>query len=217
MSHDARSELLRADWEDIGIRLAAYATWKAGNLRWRTGQTNVLAAGKTPEDVAADAILKVLEHKRVWDPQRGPLLPYLRRVVDSLMNQLADGADNRTQQRLPDVEGEPALRSFDETIAAPSGRTPLSSVASAGSTAKLGEADPEERIDRLRAALAREHKEDLIAVLDAVSLDCEPRPQAIASYLGTTVADINNRLKRLRRFAQKLAKPIAARAGVARQ
>src|SRR5262249_17935264 len=96
----ARDELLKADWEDIGIRLTAYAVWKAANLRCRTGQPDLLAGGKTPEDVAAEAMLKVIEGKRIWDAQRGPLLPFLRRVVDSLLNQLADSADNRIQQRL---------------------------------------------------------------------------------------------------------------------
>ena len=33
---------------------------------------------------------------------------------------------------------------------------------------------------------------------------CEPRPQALAVQLGTTVAEVNNRLKRLRRLALRL-------------
>jgi hypothetical protein len=97
--HDVRRELQRVDWADIGVRLTAYATWKARNLRWRTGRTDLLAGGKTPEDIAADAILKVLGGDRVWDPARGPLLPYLEGVVDSLISHLAESADNRIQER----------------------------------------------------------------------------------------------------------------------
>ena len=59
----------------------------------------LLAGGKTPEDLAADAILKVLGGDRVWDPGRGPLLPYLEGVVDSLISHLAASADNRIQER----------------------------------------------------------------------------------------------------------------------
>src|SRR4029453_14115422 len=62
--HDVERELRRVDWADVGIRLTAYATWKARNLHWRTGRTDALAAGKTPEDIAAEAILKVLGGER---------------------------------------------------------------------------------------------------------------------------------------------------------
>src|SRR5262245_56988642 len=95
-----RAQLLEVDWEDLGIRLTAYAVWKGRNLRWRTGQPDLLPAGKTPQDIAAEAVLKVVEGSRTWDSRRGPLLPFLRRVVDSLLNQLAEGADNRLQRRL---------------------------------------------------------------------------------------------------------------------
>jgi len=180
------------DWEDVGIRLTAYSTWKAANLRWRTGRAGDLAAGKTPEDVAEDAIWKVFEGRRRWDPQRGPLLPYLRRVVDSLMNELAESADNRRQQRL-DEDGLPHRAAAD------------------------GDPGAAERVERLRAVLAREDKPDLLAIVDAVVQSCEPTPQAIAGQLGTTVLDVNNRLKRLRRFAHKLMGPTRQPRGAARQ
>jgi hypothetical protein len=173
--HDIQRELRRIDWADVGIRLTAYATWKARNLHWRTGRADALAGGKTPEDIAAEAILKVLGGERAWDPTRGPLLAYLEGVVDSLMSHLAASLDNRIQETWSD-RLEPAAD---------------------GPRAD----DPAERIDRLRAALLREQQHTLLAVVDAIAAQCEPKPQALAQQLGTTVADINNRLKRLRRFA----------------
>lgn len=178
MRHDIQRELHRVDWADVGIRLAAYATWKARNLHWRTGRSDLLAGGKTPEDLAAEAILKVLEGERAWDPNRGPLLPYLEGVVDSLVSHLATSPDNRIQESWSDAHDGP-------------GDTP-------------GAADPEERIDRLRLALLREQQHSLLAVIDAIAAHCDPKPQAIAHHLRTTVADINNRLKRLRRFALRI-------------
>jgi DNA-directed RNA polymerase specialized sigma24 family protein len=199
----ARNELLKADWEDIGIRLTAHAVWKARNLRWRTGQPTLLAGGKTPEDVANEAMLKVIEGTRIWDAQRGPLLPFLRRIVDSLLNQLADSADNRFQQRLApgSVADAIAPRCVART-GIPDGAQPTPSDYNEHAAV---------RIDQLRAALAQEHREDLLAVMDAIAFHCEPKPQDIAVYLGTTVADVNNRLKRLRRFAHKLGQPQHAR------
>ena len=188
IQHDVQRELRRVDWADIGIRLTAYATWKARNLRWRTGRADVLAGGKTPEDLAAEAILKVLAGERAWDPARGPLLPYLHGVVDSLMNHLAASPDNRIQETWSDAHGESAGQPESTT-------------------------DPEERIDRLRDALLDGQQHALLAVLDAVAAHVEPKPQAIAQHLGTTVADVNNRLKRLRRFAQQVVQQAAGARG----
>lgn len=174
---DVQRELDRTDWADVGVRLAAYATWKARNLRWRTGRADTLAGGKTPDDLAADAILKVLGGERAWDPSRGPLLRYLEGVVDSLLSHLAASADNRMQ--------EPWSEAHDRAAA------PAAS-------------DPAERIDRLRAALQHDQQHALLAVVDAIAARCDAKPQAIAQVLGTSVADINNRLKRLRRYALRI-------------
>ena len=177
------------DWADVGIRLTAYATWKARNLRWRTGRTDVLAGGKTPEDLAAEAILKVLAGERAWDPGRGPLLPYLEGVVDSLMSHLAASSDNRIQEQWSESYGETAGQADSAT-------------------------DPEDRVERLRAALLNRQQHALLAVLDAVATDVEPKPQALAQYLGISVADVNNRLKRLRRFAQQIVQQASRAPGV---
>ena len=190
MERSRRSELLNADWRDIGIRLTAYASWKARNLQWRSGRTDSLAAGKTAEDLAADAILKVIEGTRVWDPGRVPLLTFLQRVVDSLVSHLSESADNRLQtswrSNPPDLDAQPNPNHD-------SGH------------------DAEGKIDHLRAALHAQRQDDLIEVLDAIRLHCDPTPQAVAAHLGTTVTDINNRLKRLRRLAQRIAKETTAR------
>jgi hypothetical protein len=179
MHHDIERELHGVDWADIGVRLTAYASWKARNLRWRTGRVDALAAGKTPEDLACEAILKVLDGERAWDPDRGALLPYLQGVVDSLLSHLAASADNRSQEPWTDAHdhaGEPPV--------------PF---------------DPDDRLERLCEGLRRDGQHGLLAIVDAIAAQCEPKPQALAVHLGTTVADINNRLKRLRRYAQRIA------------
>ena len=53
-----------------------------------------------PDDIAAQAIVSVIGGERKWEPERGPLLPFLKRVVDSLLNHLALSADNRRIERL---------------------------------------------------------------------------------------------------------------------
>jgi hypothetical protein len=178
MSHDLERELRDVDWAAIGIRLTAYASWKARNRQWRTGRSDALAGGRTPEDLAAEAVLKVLSGERAWDPTRGALLPYLEGVVDSLLSHLADSLDNRLQERWADAHDR------------------------AADSEPLG--DPVERVEALRAAVQQNAQPALLAVIDALAAGCEPKPQALAAQLGTSVADINNRLKRLRRLAQQI-------------
>jgi len=72
------------------MKLAAYAAFRSRNLSWRTGSEVALAKGLMPEDIAAQAIASVIAGERKWEPQRGPLLPFLRRVVDSLLNHLGN-------------------------------------------------------------------------------------------------------------------------------
>lgn len=178
MDLEARRKLHDADWADIGIRLTAYAMWKARNYRWRTGQVWALAAGKTPEDVAREAIVKVLEGSRHWEPERGPLLPYLEGIVDSLMSHLAASSDNTV------------IQPWHEAI-------PESG---AGRESEDADAD---LIERLRAALRQQGADELLAILDVVQ-GCGATPRAIAVALHTSVNDINNRLKRLRRVALRV-------------
>jgi DNA-directed RNA polymerase specialized sigma24 family protein len=182
MDRDTRRRLRDADWEDIGIRLTAYATWKARNYRWRTGQSWALAAGKTPEDLAREAIVKALDGTRAWDPARGALLPFLQGVVDSLMSHLAASGDNVL------------LGPWQASL----------------SNSAVQEDDSADLVGHLRQALAERGDIDLLAVLDAVQAH-GPKPHAIAAGLGTTVADINNRLKRIRRAALKIRIAAGAR------
>ena len=129
MEHEKFKLLQQADWEAISIELAAHAAFRARNLGWRTGdrvdpemrikaaavaRDMDLAMGLNPVDVAQQAIKKVLDGSRKWDPSRGPLLPYLKGVVDSLINHLAESIDNELQRRVPDVEEDDELWDHSE-------------------------------------------------------------------------------------------------------
>ena len=177
MDRDVEQALRSVDWADVGVRLTGYAVWKARNLAWRRGRHTLALGARTPDDLAAEAILKVLSGERGWDPRRGPLLPYLQGVVDSLLSHAAAAPDVSRTDR---VEPPPVVDTAADDA-------------------------PAERVARLRAALQHDQQAALLAVLDAIAAGCEPRPQALAAQLGTNVADVNNRLKRLRRLALRLA------------
>jgi len=175
-----RRRLQRVDWRAIGVRLTAHAAWRAANLHWRRGDPLLLAAGKTAEDIAMEVIEKVLAGERRWEPERGELLPYLCGVADSLVSHLADSHDNRTYAELDPEVDYPGPPQVD-----------------------AGASDTR-RINDLRRLLRSERQTDLLEVIDAVTLHCDPTPKALADALRTSTADINNRLKRLRRRAMRM-------------
>jgi hypothetical protein len=192
------------DWRSIGVQLAAYASWKARNFRWRTGLDDALAQGSTPESVAAEAIAKVLGGERAWDASRGPLLAHLKRVVDSLLFHLASSSDNRLQERLPDLRDDE--QGVDRAEYA-GGRHDVSGLMP-GTLPDPENAVVERQESRAEARLAQlllavQHEPDLRAVLHAIVEHGDAKPAAIAARLGTQVTDVYNRLKRLRRIAVK--------------
>lgn len=201
---DRVKELLKNDWRETGIRLAGYAAFRARNLAWRTGSHDFLAKGLMPDDIAAQAILSVISDERSWDPDRGPLMPFLRRVVDSLLNHLAESNDNRRVERLL-LEHEEALQQKGSAPLAD--RAAWATAFQANPTrAEFGpepEDDNELKIQQL-FAVARE-KPELLELLHAMIDFDEVRPRCIASRIGKSVAHVNNCLKRLRRLALKIS------------
>ena len=201
---DVVKELLRVDWAETGMKLAAYAAFRSRNLSWRTGSEVALAKGLMPEDIAAQAIASVIAGERKWEPQRGPLLPFLRRVVDSLLNHLALSSDNRRIERLAQDE---ASSYGGERIAfhdGAAGPWPLGPEDFDAAGSSESEYDADERIDRL--AEAAKGTPELAEVLNAILEFNEARPRLIALRIGKPVNHVNNCLKRLRRLALKISR-----------
>ena len=196
-------KLQEADWSAIGKQLAAYATWRAQNFAWRTGDHEDLALGLQGVDIAQMAIKKVLTGERAWNPERGNLLPYLKGVVDSLMSHMADSPDNTVQTRLAEDEEGKELLDHAEFHAA---RNDDFGLLSAHQRSRGTNSDVEnERVAKLFAAVQGE--DDLMAVLDVVMSSGETKPAHIAAELGIEVTEVNNRLKRLRRAAMNIKRP----------
>jgi DNA-directed RNA polymerase specialized sigma24 family protein len=211
--------LQQADWEAISKELAAHATFRARNLGWRTGQrvdreTKAkagdlgggldLAMGLNPVDVAQQAIKRVLDGSRRWDPSRGPLLPYLKGVVDSLISHLAESPDNQLQRRVPEGEQDDELWDRSEFRAPLNDRHDLGDLIGAlppnPEQALLDKEADDIRVSRLFEAIAgkSEFEETISAIMQV-----GPKPADIAEHLSLPVSEINNRLKRLRHLALK--------------
>ena len=190
-------KLQEADWKAIGKKLAAYATWKAQNFAWRSGNHKDLACGLQGMDIAQAAIEKVLTGERAWNPDRGDLLPYLKGVVDSLISHLADSLDNCLQSRI--VEADEGKDLLDRTALQAERYDDFGFLSSDQRKQGTNSEGDNERVGELFAAV--EGKDDLIAVLDVVMRSGATKPAEIAAELGLEVTEIYNRLKRLRRAA----------------
>ncbi len=200
------AKLQQVDWKTIGIQLAGYARWKARRLHWRTGGSEDLAKGKTPEDIAAEAIEKALDGTRALNFEtNNELLDCLKSIVDSDINHLAHSADNiRQRSGLQNQNGE-ELRDKIEFEAVRQNYNDLISQQPSDpgeQIVKSDEQEAERRIDSLFKSLSDD--KCLTEVLEAI-LEGETKPKDIADRLKTSVSDINNRLKRIRRHAYKIS------------
>jgi hypothetical protein len=102
---DVQDRMAGEDWERITLLLVDYALFKVRRLKWRTGDQESLPEGKTAEDLAYEAIEKVLSGARKWDPATCPeLVGYLKGVVDSLVSHLVISEEHRRVRRMPQTE-----------------------------------------------------------------------------------------------------------------
>jgi DNA-directed RNA polymerase specialized sigma24 family protein len=193
----------------IGIQLAGYARWKARRLHWRTGRAEDLAKGKTPEDVAAEAIEKALDGTRALNLETNDdLLDCLKSIVDSDINHLAHSADNIRQRTVRENQDGDELRDKMEFEAAHQNYNELISQQPSDPEdhiIKIDEQEAERRIDGLLKSLVDE--KDLMEVLEAM-LEGDAKPKDIADRLKTSLSNINNRLKRIRRHARKYSSSV---------
>jgi hypothetical protein len=157
----------------------------------------VLAAGQSLEDMVQQIIEKTISGERHWDPAKGPLVPWLKDQVKSVIDTLANAAVRRHETQ--SAEGG----DIEESVAGPSTSRSLSleTILLENEAA----AQMAERVDGLFQAVNDDP--ELEAVMSAILNGCEPKPRYLAAELGVSVEDINNRLKRLRRRAMKGGSP----------
>lgn len=111
VERETRKLLLEADWSTIRKELLVHATWQARHYRWYLGGDEELACGYTIEDVVHEVIVKALSGTRRWDRAKGPLLPWLKMQINSVIDALAQSAAHRREASSPEMEdfGAPEL------------------------------------------------------------------------------------------------------------
>jgi hypothetical protein len=77
-------------------RLVTYAEWKVRKRHWQGIRGAPMPEGLEPKDLVPDAVEKVLDGRRRWDPTEQPdLFKHLTGVIDSDVNHAAMSAANR--------------------------------------------------------------------------------------------------------------------------
>ncbi len=164
-------------------------------LTWRgayVARGGSVPGGYEPYDFAIDAIKKAMDGTRPWNRAEYKTLEgFLRSIINSDISHLVESVDNSTGRRLGPQSGK------DETVGA--------------YVAPSTEPDPlivlidKEWQGRFHEAAIKELKgeEFLIKLLECMEAEIT-EPREIAELLGTTVDQVNNEKKKLRRRLSEL-------------
>jgi DNA-directed RNA polymerase specialized sigma24 family protein len=191
------------DWASIGRKLLRFAVSRARIYGWTGGPDMELAAGCTPEDLVQSVITKTIEGTRRWDPDKGPLEPWLKDQVKSVLDALYRSAPSTHEVPIPeDDEGEELIDQLEHHAIETEG--PGTSLSG---SVEQGILKREE--DHLRRQLISQRVDAIFevasgdstmeAIIDAIMNGCEPQPRFVAAELDMRVDDINNARKRFRR------------------
>lgn len=109
------ANLYEQDWDDIISRLTVYATRLVQANTWLRSRRGLATGGMNGEDYAMRAIGKVFKgassgRSRVWDPNKGALLPFLMGVVKSDVSTDVKSVENTSRH----VSVELAETRFDD-------------------------------------------------------------------------------------------------------
>lgn len=209
-AYEAVGRISNDDWRDMAQELERYALSVSRNLRWRTRNPVELPGGETIDSIVSKAIEKLFSGDREWDPEKEPdIKKYLRGVIDSLLNHLAESKENTLLAPAPEPESPdaPAWESGSQKRdpaadwIIPARLSPLTVLL------KQEEAALE---DRALGLLIDESADDevLIKVLEA-KMDGADTPAEISKAKGISIKEVYNASKRLDRKLEKVRQRIA--------
>ena len=184
-------DVTEEQWAEHLDRLSLHATRYFFAYGWGTKGRWAGPGGVTPGDIAAEAIVKVLDGTRRYDSSKCPnFMTFLRNVVRSLVNHCAKSAATQRVQRFPQVR----LADVDDSVDwDPEGDEP----------------DPvencirNETVHMLKAAMAEEKDGLLVGILECLEADIT-KPAMMAELLDVDVKTINNAQKRFWRRAERI-------------
>lgn len=205
MEKDRVLELLEAaDWNDIILKLTRYAIFRARCYTWRPKKSDQLLGGKTPADIASEAIEKVWSGTRDWDPDKYPdLLKHLMWIVYSDMGHLYSLMEHKKTSSLPKSRSEDnSPIEFSEIPSDPS--SPIHTYIQTPEEELIAreEKDLEEKFKKELYNLVQ--GDDDLEMLLLCFEDEIDKPERIAEETGWEISKVNNLKRKLKRKAEKI-------------
>lgn len=190
------ADISNDQWTIILKRLALHADNKLRRLIWRgvSGrQGGTPSGGIQAEDLAAEAIIDLLDGRRVWDASRNPdLIDWLRDVIDSKVSHLVEGKENRVMRRFFAEMNEADVTAVSRGRIGTE-QPPDESLAEAEEIARL--------CDSIRVEFAGD---DVATRLFSCCIDGVSKPSEVAMILQLPVQTIYDAQKRLRRGVERI-------------
>ncbi len=222
MDEDIYRELVNQDWPALYGKLVLYAHYRARVMNYprRTEGHSELRAelgvepdlelglGQTVLDVVHTVIAKAFEGKRHWRPSDGPLLPWLKRQVDSEMDHLYQSKDFRTETQLEKTDEEGHLLVEMERVHHLEGNSDLAAHARRledanveGEERLAQEEHARRQVDRLLDVISDDP--ELMVIFDAM-MDGADKAENIARLKALPVEEVYRLKRKLRRRANNI-------------
>jgi hypothetical protein len=209
-AYEAVCRITDDQWRDIALDLHGYALSVSRHLRWRTRNPVELPGGETVKSIVSKAVEKLFSGDRDWDPEKEPdIRKFLRDVIDSLLNHLAESQDNTLITVAPD----PGSTDYAAWESGSRKRDPAADwlvPPSLSPEAALIQQEQAALEDRALGLLVDECGDApvLMAVLEAM-MDGYDKPAEISKHKGIPVKDVYSAIKRLDRKLEIVRKRIA--------
>lgn len=210
-AYEAVCRISDDEWRSIAQELERHALSVSRNLRWRTRNPVELPGGETVNSIVSKAIKKLFAGDRDWDAEKEPdIRKYLRGVIDSLLNHLAESKENTLITAVP----EPGSADASAWESGSPKRDPAADwlvPARPSPEAVLLRQEEAALEDRALDLLLDECADDkiLIEVLEA-RMDGSETPAEISKAKGISIKDVYNATKRLDRKLEKVRERIAS-------
>jgi hypothetical protein len=209
-TYEALSRISDEEWRIIALDLERYALGVSRSLRWRTHNPEELPGAETIGSIVSKAIEKLFSADRHWDPEQHPdITKYLRDVIDSLLNHLAESPENRLLTPAPDADS-PDAPAWETGSAKRDPAADWLIPERPSPEAVLLRQEQVATEDQALGLLIDECADDeiLIKVLEAM-LDGAETPAEISQLKGIPVTDVYNASKRLDRKLEVIRRRMA--------
>lgn len=190
MDDEVFREMEAQDWGKVFKRVLFHAECRARKYYWRTGRGFDLAKGWTPEDVVQHVIEKTINGERRWNPKKGPLVPWLRDQVNSVIDALWKSEAGKYEAGFPETEEDDDSMEWLPVAGGQANELGNSPRAEENSISAA------ERMDELWKAIGDD--EEVADYVWALQDGCRPEPRYLAEQLGVSREEIYNRKKRLK-------------------